>query len=400
MILVVCGTPFQALNLLTLQKTVFKDETVDVVVIDHTPVNRSIYKKLKEMDLFNDVFFAETVQYSNGGKSNYGFVRDMVELKHFLNSDKMTSQVPFKTYDYDRVLVPSDDPPSHVFWYHIKKHNPNAELYLSEDGTKTYSFFDLTMSKFKSFYLKKLFKMGFFEEIKGAYLHSPEYFPYQDRGLDLVRIPPLDKTDPVVKEVMNSVFDYEPEKGTIDDNTRFIFFDQAFQFESELEEQARLYKLIEKHAAADELVTKLHPRNKRHVYSRTMYQSYPFELLQLNNNIEDKVLISGVSTACLTPKLVFNEEAHVILLYKLLRSPIFQQEQKAYFEFAEKVKNDYVNKDRFFIPETEEELVDIIKHLSLKPTPVVQESIQPEESLTGQSFSSMGVATEFGDEKK
>lgn len=385
MILAVCSTPFQMQNLLTMNKTLFEDEKADVILLDHASVNHSIYQKLKETQTFNEVFFAQTKHMSNGGKSRFQLIRDLVELKHFLNKDEIVNQVPFKQLDYDKVLVPSDDPPSQVFWYHVKQHNPAAELYVYEDGTKSYRFFDGGFTPFKSFYLNRLFGMGFFEEVKGAYLHHPEYTVFEQE-LEFIRIPPLNKRDPEVREVMNDVFAFDQEKGTIRPQTRFIFFDQAFQFESELKEQARLFQLIEQAASQEELVVKLHPRTDRHVYNQTLTGDYPFEIMEINNDISEKVLISGVSTACLSPKLVFDEEPYVILLYKLLRSPIFQESQKGYFEFAEKVQADYRQKDRFFIPETEEELVEIVHDLSSKQT--VKRTTSKASSIS--SISSLG----------
>lgn len=401
MILAICSTPFQMLNLLTMNEHNFKEEKVDVIILNHAAVNEKLYKKLKELDLFHAVFFAETKHVANGGKSKLEFVRDLKELSHFRKKDYMLNQVPFEHVRYDKVLVPSDDPPSQVFWYHIKKNHPEASLYVYEDGTKSYTFFDLKFSKFKSWYLKRLFGVGFFEEIKGAYLHHPKYFA-NHRHVDTFIIPPIDKSDPNVKEVMNDVFAYNKEEGTFDPATNFVFFDQAFQFDSELSAQQHIYQLIAKQIESERLVVKMHPRTEQHDYQRTMAGNYPFEIMQLNNEMNEKVLISAVSTACLSPKLVFDEEPYVILFYKLMDAPIFQQSQKAYFEFAERVQADYRNSDKFFIPETEEELKEIIESLSTEFASLSQK----EEMTINQAYgghaeaeSYLGVGVHFSEEE-
>jgi hypothetical protein len=341
----------------------FKGEKVDVIILDHATVNEKLYKKLKKMNLFNEVFFAKTRHVANGGKSKIEFLRDLKELNHFRKKEYMLNQVNLKQVNYEKVLVPSDDPPSQVFWYHIKQNHPEASLYVYEDGTKSYTFFDLKFSKFKSWYLNHLFGVGFFEEIEGAFLHHPKYFA-NHRNVATYTIPPIDKKDPKVKEVMNDVFDFQESDGLFKEQTHFVFFDQAFQFDSELLAQQHLYQLLNEQIDSKRMVVKMHPRTERHEYQQTIAGNYPFEVMQLNNQMRNKVLISAVSTACLSPKLVFDEEPYVILFYKLMDAPIFQQSQKAYFDFAERVQADYRDKNRFFIPETEEELKQIVERLS------------------------------------
>ena len=71
----------------------------------------------------------------------------------------------------------------------------------------------------------------------------------------------------------------------------------------------------------------------------------------INDNMENKTIISIFSTTCITPKLMFGQEPRVIMLYKLLgRDYSFFGE--GMIEFVEKVKNSYVDKSKFFIPES------------------------------------------------
>lgn len=363
LILVVCSTPFQILNLLTMKDEIFQNQKVDVVILNHAAVNYSLFQKLKDMDAFDTVYFAETKHVSNGGDDKDRWVRDLTELQHILNKDYVLDQVNLSRTDYDQVVVASEDPPSQIFWYYIKANNPKAKLYIFEDGTKTYSFFDRTYSKFKPMYLKRIYGNEFFEEIEGAYLHHPKYYRGKE-GLDLVQTPPIDKSNLEIRELINSVFNYEKEEGAIPFQQRFVYFDQAYQFSEELTEQARLHQLVEKIVGEDQLVVKLHPRTDANYYTNYLKGNYPFEVLELNQNIEEKVLISGLSTACLTPKLVFDEEPYVIILYQLFESGLFKENQRGNFELAQRIKADYRNPERFMIPENETELVEMLKKLT------------------------------------
>ncbi|WP_407370233.1 hypothetical protein, partial [Carnobacterium sp.] len=116
----------------------------------------------------------------------------------------------------------------------------------------------------------------------------------------------------------------------------------------------------------EDIIVKLHPRTKNMELRNEIKEfksTMPFEIFNLNNSMKDKVLISVFSTACLNPKIMFNEEPIVILLFKLLDLSTMTNFNKTTYDIAYNVKESYTSK-RFFIPETTEELEFILNSIS------------------------------------
>lgn len=74
-----------------------------------------------------------------------------------------------------------------------------------------------------------------------------------------------------------------------------------------------------------------------------------------------KILMSVFSSACIMPKIMFDEEPFVILLYKLIDVSDETAINSDIIDLVYKVKESYQNPERFVIPETFEELTQIIK---------------------------------------
>lgn len=117
----------------------------------------------------------------------------------------------------------------------------------------------------------------------------------------------------------------------------------------------------------DKTLLKIHPRQRRSAASLEGVEMWkdnaiPLEIIALQANLDDKVLFSICSASCLIPKLLFDMDPRVILLYKLIDSDIGFLGEKI-FEFIEKVRFLYSDSSRFFIPESFEELRKYLEEL-------------------------------------
>lgn len=81
------------------------------------------------------------------------------------------------------------------------------------------------------------------------------------------------------------------------------------------------------------------------------------EIIELKQAFDDKVLISIISTACLTPKMIFGEEPYVILLYKLFENN--DTRWTCIDNFMKCVQKLYCQ-NKFFIPLNIEELKELL----------------------------------------
>lgn len=74
----------------------------------------------------------------------------------------------------------------------------------------------------------------------------------------------------------------------------------------------------------------------------------------MESSADTYILISYISTALATPKLMFDKEPYILLLYRLVESTVDVSSVDNYYRELKKL---YTNPERVFIPETEEELM-------------------------------------------
>lgn len=365
MILIVCSTPLQIMNALNLKLTFLKNEAVDLIILDHSKDNIIYYEELKKLNFFNDCFFLRT-RNMNGGSSEIKWIRYLKTANHYLRKNKLLKQSIVFNKKYEEFFVCSPDLPSQIIYYHIKKINPSVRLNMLEEGTFAYYYFLHKYNLLKKMFTKFIFGGKTFKNYQKAYIYRPDFMEESGENIELKKLPFIDKKNKEIVQIFNKVFEYE-NTDSVEWEQKVFYFDQPFQYQSINKSVKKLVDFIStKLTPKFQLNIKLHPRtdenefgNKVHV----MQTRVPFELVVANNEVKDKILISVFSSACLNPKIMFDEEPYVILLYKLIDLSLLTNLNERSFNLANKVKESYKAKNKFFIPETFEELSEILDFL-------------------------------------
>lgn len=179
-----------------------------------------------------------------------------------------------------------------------------------------------------------------------------------------IRVNSISKADYKLVERIKNTMRADTFKLDILADKDLIFFDSAFHDASKLQTQdLYLRKIIETAENTNKICLKLHPSSDKTQYVEhklSIIDNIPFEIVALNNSLNNKILISIFSSACFTPTLLFGETPIIVILYKL-----FSKEHEIdnnVLQFIEKFKERYPN-GKFYLPENNDELVEIIKDL-------------------------------------
>ena len=162
---------------------------------------------------------------------------------------------------------------------------------------------------------------------------------------------------------MNNVFNYNSSLN-IEKKVLLIdtFYNATFKSGKSINYINIVNKIIE--CFDNDIIIKPHPSEKTKHFKNSEYviSDIPFEILLSNsNNIENKVLVSIASTATVTPKLLFNKEPVVILLYNLLFDSL-NVWNEYYDEYFKKIQKIY-SRDRVYIPSSIDELNEILHQI-------------------------------------
>ena len=213
----------------------------------------------------------------------------------------------------------------------------------------------------KEWYLRLFINMNFLTCMDGRFiderfLFEPSLVSVPQSG-EFKKIEKIDCNDEDMKAKLNFIFKYDEALDSFKDKD-IIIMEQGPR-----REPIDMYGLWEKVKGivdVDRTIVKSHPRQKDSVLRELgfdIYERYviPWEVLTMNQNMDDKTLFTIFSTSVVNPKLMFDQEPRVILLYKLIGID-YSFFGQGMIDFVNGVGSLYRDKTKFFIPETWDEL--------------------------------------------
>ncbi|MBR5407084.1 MAG: hypothetical protein IK111_05490 [Lachnospiraceae bacterium] len=235
--------------------------------------------------------------------------------------------------------------------------NKNSRNIFVENGINPY----FIPYETKQWYLRLFINLSFMTCMDGRfidsrYLFEPSLLRVSQKG-KIVRLAKLDRNDDDLRNNVNHIFGYDSRLDSFEDK-EIIIMEQGPR-----KEPIDMYGIWEKVShiiPMDKAIVKSHPRQKKGNLSGLGYDIFdryvtPWEVISLNQDMGNKTIMSIFSTACIYPKILYDDEPRVILLYKLIGFDytFFGEEM---LSFVESVRELYRDKDRFFVPESWDEL--------------------------------------------
>lgn len=328
-----------------------KNYSADLMIQNSFDGAQDIVEKLRQEDLFDHVWLINKTENKDRFHLLTSFLNIVFPMRYLKKNYSFTKEEICGSYD--AIVIPKFTTIMAAVWQVNKK----AELYLHEDGAGSYfAYFDMELRSKSYMILYKFFNhnRNFYDYSK-IYINCPQFYTRDDKEL-AVKIPEYDKEN---LESVRKLLTEEVEKE--DRNKDIFWFSQVLDSnkgkESFTSEEALDY--LKKYK--DRVIYFPHPRNpidSDEFDPPKNKQIWEIRTLNLEN-IESDLIISVHSTACLTPKILFNKEPYVILLYKVVIShdwPYFERMD----DVISKFKRSYSDPEKVFVPETIQEYEDFI----------------------------------------
>ena len=237
--------------------------------------------------------------------------------------------------------------------------NKRAKNIFVENGINPY----ITPYDTKEWYLRLFINCQFMTCMDGRfiderYIFEPSLISVKQSG-KILTIDKIDRKDSNLRDYVNQIFGYNDQLDSFA-NKNIIIMEQGPR--KEPIDMIGLWKRVGQYIDKTQVIVKSHPRQKESALRELgfdMYERYtiPWEVLTFNQDMNNKTLFCIFSTSCVNPKIMFGEEPRIILLYKLIGID-YSFFGKGMIEYVEGVKSLYSDKEKFFIPETWEELQD------------------------------------------
>lgn len=266
----------------------------------------------------------------------------------------------FKNCYCSKFFVHGFNPYAEIIYSILKKKNKKIEYICYEEGLGSY----VLETCIKNLSIKQRILLSFFtfrilkKREYNLLLYEPMLLCVNN--YDMVKLEKLEKIQSFNNEYYNYIFNYKKE---FDYNEKVIYLEQIYTNFHEFDELEN--KLIEqlKINFKDDFIIKRHPRSNKNYKLKCIEDKSPWELVCMNNKIEDRILISVNSTACITPKVLFDKEPIIIILAKIFPDDLNIANHVC--TLFEKLENTYKNKNRVFIPNNFDELNKIFDYIKI-----------------------------------
>ena len=360
--LFLCATPYQIIAGIALKKSL--NISADIYITDQQLNYKESASRIEKLGIFDAVQLTPRSEIRSTIytlKNPRPFIKRLLVLRSYFSVDWVAEKSLIPDTEYKAMFASSRELVGRLIWYHFLKHDCPMDFYYFDDGEGSYDNTDKIkrVGKMEAVVRTILFgrKSAYIDYPQ--YLYSPELYRATNpdkNNIELRKIPNI-HDDPQMKEIINTIYDF-PEDGAI--RERVIYIDTVRE-EKKLDYSLldQILQQISECFGPDNIMVKKHPRDITpaqdgyHVYK---YNGLPFESICLNSDISSKVVIAVRSTAAITPKLLLDQEPRVIALYKILGD--YTEKMDHMYRACKAL---YQDPERFAIPETLDELSEVLK---------------------------------------
>lgn len=332
----------------------------------------AIVDRIKALNIFKHIVIIPHDEiYNKFFKSKHSGLYNHIEIaKTYIYPEKIAQMILVPNTVYDIMFISARAYLVRMVQLHIIKQKYPTEISFFDDGAGSY--FNFAVGKPRFFWDSVLRILMFGKKSLNSncegYLFNPETFkkisPKSSHKIHKIeRIWEKENGKRIFKTLFPMMEDaIFSEKAIIIDTMNADIFSTE-----EIKDLYSIYKLIGKKLGRKNVVIKKHPRDTSHNNQGFLYYEHsemPFEFICMNTDISKKIIISYSSTAAATPKMIFNQEPFVIILYKLMQRG---KKIKRSNNFFETIQLSYSEPNRFFIPESIDDLeksLDIIAKCS------------------------------------
>jgi len=355
---IIASTPLQVLSACIIAEQ-YQEYNFDLYIIGNFSSYKEVQDKLNRCKLFNHIKSYELKEirplYNKTGIS-----RSVGSLWSYINYRAVGKDIIVKGRNYQIVFYAAAISAIELLFYFQKQYKPRFVMY--DDGVMTYRNVNHCLgNEGKVKYIKQIFEIVHGKIKPSLLLYMPELF--SELNTDKFSINKLNAMSISVINIAKSIYDISDED-TIDENIIVLEckVDDYLKNE-EIKEIEEIYSILDKSYGRN-VIYKRHPRDKRELNKNRTYLEgqIPYEVYNMLQDMSEKTLIAWDSTATLTPKLFFDQEPNVILMYRIFngkQEELNPETHRLYSIFKKK----YLKKGKFMIPDTINELIECIKEI-------------------------------------
>lgn len=354
-ILFVCSTPFQVLSSLFLVNSLDDKAYKHLMIINQFPYEK-IARNIKHEKLFDKISALDERKIFRKDSKSMLVVR-LSQIVTYIDCRKIVKKLLPDIEGYTDIFVSSRSPVNRLICMYAAEYVRECKIHYFDDGIGSYTNTIVDIKKIDKVLRSVLVGRRAANYSYDRYLYSPLLYKQlhsnDNTDIHMIQI----NAD---QEQIKRIFTFNDSNSI---NEPVLIFDVVMS-RTFFPEGETLYKnAINLILNKKQCMIKPHPREKNKIFDGKYIENttMPFEVMCYSQNFSEKALVSNFSTAVFMPKILFNQEPKIILLYKLME--MYRRDNSL---FDDEIVRDFIklykDKNKIFIPTNIEELDYIIEN--------------------------------------
>ncbi|WP_296727400.1 hypothetical protein [Ruminococcus sp.] len=359
----ICTTPFQIITATVMACE--KKEVADVYIVPQFIGADNYCNRLKKLNVFRKVVLVDSDQFEKYKRFKNGFFRAAGIVVNYIRINKVVRSILLKDTLYDNIYISSKANIGRLICLYHLKHRPKTIISYFDDGEGSYNNERLYTPKTGDYIIRRvIFGKRSIDLSKTIYLYSPELFKtiHTQSGMIIKKIKTWHNDSEMLSKI-NTLCDYDEKKGIEED---VIFLDTLAEDVFNKDYVSKYYRIQDQinDLFRGNIVYKKHPRdNKKSDPDKRIYcyDSIPFEVICANCDMSKKIIITTSSTAVATPKILFDAEPVIVMMFNFVHWKNKDTgDKEKYYSALMRVYND---KNKFYSPHNKKEFFKCLTEL-------------------------------------
>lgn len=315
-VLFICNTYMQLINAIQIKNSDLDHScpekyVVDLILTDHSRNTEIIIERLRELRFFRRVKEVKIKEYTYT-QSKIRDISDVVAL-NFGKSKKYRALL-WDDMIYDMIFSYQYEFLAYTIFDMNQEGNNQPECIFYEEGISSYADVILRNPGKRIQLTKLLRKMIPRKDISKCYhqfyCYYPECVPVE-YGLECRQIATWSREDKKLKDILNYIFMYDPEKHAFPQ--KYIYFATSMDVDGNAVGETEIVLKIAELVGKENLLVKMHPRDNRTIYEENGLtvsgnSAVPWEVIQFNHDFTKHVFISLGSGSILNNAVVLGDD--------------------------------------------------------------------------------------------
>jgi len=302
----ICNTAYQLLTAVQLRITAYASDNVDLILSNQFTNSDRIAENVRKSGLFGDVLFVENKKQIFKSR-----------IQETIYDIRAIRNIRRKIGHADELCLSNISVFSILFLRIYQRKLPDCSIF--EDGFITYSKAFVRMDR-ASIISRILLPKGVLGIASKLWLFSPAQLDWHNDSVEVCRIEPIDRNDKTVIGVLNNIFGYDSADRY---DSKYLFMEESFFADGYPIDDLSIVSRLSDVVGKQNLMVKLHPRNSINRFQELGIKtntefSTPWELIVLNQDIQNSTLITISSSSILQPFLIFGLQVKSYALLKTL----------------------------------------------------------------------------------